>query len=78
MLEISQPVSREVEQSFYLIQRANSLINPIIYVFRMRDFRKALSQLIFKCSRERQRNQPIGHHGNERRQHEPPIELRVM
>ncbi|XP_031564456.1 histamine H2 receptor-like [Actinia tenebrosa] len=45
-----------------LIQNLNSLINPIIYVFRMRDFRKALSRLIISCSRDHQHL--IGRHGN--------------
>jgi ABC-type Fe3+ transport system permease subunit len=48
-----------------LLQYTNSLINPVVYVFRMRDFRKALFQMMFKCSRDR------GNVG-----HEVPIELR--
>jgi hypothetical protein len=63
-----------------LIHLTNSLINPIIYVFRMRDFRKALAQLIFKCSHDRHRTHPIGHHGHHGHhgREQPPIELGVM
>jgi hypothetical protein len=74
---ISYVISSNVLQLVELIQRTNSLINPIIYVFRMRDFRKALSQLIFKCSRDQQHTRPIGHHGNHCRE-QPPLELGVM
>lgn len=34
-----------------LVQFFNSIINPIVYVLRMRDFRKALISLVFRCSR---------------------------
>ncbi|XP_031550057.1 histamine H2 receptor-like [Actinia tenebrosa] len=49
-------------QTAVLIQNLNSLINPLIYVFRMRDFRKSLSRLIFSCSRDH--HYLIVHHGN--------------
>ena len=62
----------------WLIQLTNSLINPIVYVFRMRDFRKALSRLIFKCSRNQQLLHPIGNHGDGARITEPAIELGVI
>jgi hypothetical protein len=62
-----------------LLQLTNSIINPIIYVFRMRDFRKALSQLLFRCSRDRpQPIHHIAHHGNQCREQQPPTELHVM
>lgn len=60
-----------------LIQNINSLINPIIYVFRMRDFRRALLRLVLKCSRDQQIH-PIGHHGNQNRHNEAGLQLQVM
>ncbi|XP_031567179.1 alpha-1B adrenergic receptor-like [Actinia tenebrosa] len=35
----------------YAFQCSNSLINPIVYLFRMRDFRNALFRLLFRCSK---------------------------
>lgn len=36
-----------------LLQLTNSLINPIVYVFRMKEFREALWHVLFRCSRIR-------------------------
>ncbi|XP_031554728.1 trace amine-associated receptor 9-like [Actinia tenebrosa] len=58
-------ISYTVRFILILIQRTNSLINPIIYVFGMGDFRKALTRLIFKCSREQRQIHAIGNHGNQ-------------
>ncbi|XP_031563996.1 LOW QUALITY PROTEIN: cysteinyl leukotriene receptor 2-like [Actinia tenebrosa] len=44
----------------FLIQCLNSLVNPVIYVYRMKDFRKAFFQLILRCSRDRASVPPIG------------------
>jgi hypothetical protein len=77
----SNAIPFNLEELIYLMQRTNSLLNPIIYVLRMRDFRKALSQLFFKCSRDQQCIYPIGHQGNQGNQcrdQEPPIELHVI
>lgn len=35
-----------------LLANSNSLINPIVYVFRMQSFRSALCKLILNCSRD--------------------------
>jgi hypothetical protein len=59
----------------YIFQCSNSLINPVIYVFRMKDFRKGFFYLMFKCSRDQQEINPIGYHGNLQRQPEPALEL---
>lgn len=48
----------------FLIQWLNSLINPVIYVYRMRDFRKAFFQLVLRCSRDRANVNAIGSHGD--------------
>jgi hypothetical protein len=37
----------------FLFQSSNSLINPIVYLFRMRDLRNALFKLVCKCSQQR-------------------------
>lgn len=37
----------------FLIQWLNSVINPVIYVYRMRHFRKAFFQLVLRCSHYR-------------------------
>ncbi|XP_031567180.1 cannabinoid receptor 1-like [Actinia tenebrosa] len=34
-----------------LVQFSNSIINPIVYVLRMHDFRRGLIALVFRCSR---------------------------
>ena len=39
----------------FLVHLTNSLINPIVYVIRMKDFRKAIVQMVFRCSRASQR-----------------------
>lgn len=39
----------DLQLAIYLIHSTNSLINPVIYVFRMRDFRKALGKLFMSC-----------------------------
>jgi hypothetical protein len=72
-------ISYTVNRLVTFVRHTNSVINPIVYVFRMRDFRRALSQLMLKCSRDRQRAHPIGHHGNQVVEHQPAeIELHVM
>jgi hypothetical protein len=48
----------------FLIQWLNSLINPVIYVYRMKDFRKAFCLLFFRCSRDWNHVHPIGNHGD--------------
>ena len=59
------PVQHNFELLTELIQLTNSLINPIVYIFRMKEFREALLQLLFKCSRVRQRIYPsCNHHGH--------------
>ncbi|XP_028515228.1 sphingosine 1-phosphate receptor 3-like [Exaiptasia diaphana] len=42
--------SFNLQLSIYLILCTNSLINPIVYLLRMKDFRKALFRLMTKCS----------------------------
>ncbi|XP_031573001.1 adenosine receptor A3-like [Actinia tenebrosa] len=49
--EISLPFS--VLYAAILLANLNSLINPIVYVFRMLSFRSALIRLILKCSRDK-------------------------
>lgn len=39
----------DLQLAIYLIHSANSFVNPVIYVFRMRDFRKALCKLFMSC-----------------------------
>jgi MFS family permease len=49
-----------------LLANLNSLINPIVYVFRMQSFRSALIKLISKCSRHRPARKSLtnSHHDN--------------
>lgn len=42
--------SFNVQLAIYLVLCMNSLINPIVYLLRMKDFRKALFNLMTKCS----------------------------
>lgn len=62
-----------------LIQLFNSLINPIVCLFRMKDFRKSFGKLICKCVHERQRIHPSSNiniqiHDLQR----PTLELRFL
>jgi hypothetical protein len=76
---IRQSIPDNVSQFTSLLQITNSLINPVVYVFRMRDFRKALFRLVCKCSRDRQHLiHPIGNHGDPVRVAQPAMELSVM
>ena len=43
------PVPYQAHFGAVAILMMNSLVNPIIYVFRMKDFRKALHELICRC-----------------------------
>ncbi|XP_031571786.1 adenosine receptor A1-like, partial [Actinia tenebrosa] len=55
-------MSPYIVQCFVLLFVGSSFINPIIYVFRMKDFRAALLCLIIYCSRNRPANRirPVG------------------
>ncbi|KAK3740100.1 hypothetical protein QZH41_002816 [Actinostola sp. cb2023] len=55
------PARFHIELLTELIQLTNSLVNPIVYLFRMKEYRKALFQFLFKCS-----SSPIGNHSNTR------------
>ncbi|XP_031567185.1 adenosine receptor A2b-like isoform X1 [Actinia tenebrosa] len=76
LVQLSHPnrsfgiVSRNVIE---LIQLSNSLINPIVCLFRMKDFRKAFSKLICKCFHKRQRIHPMVHDPQK-----PTLELKFL
>lgn len=58
---------------FAWIQPVNSLVNPILYVLRLKDFRKAFFHLLTKCSSFRAVGFP-----NDALQHEPVIALAIV
>ncbi|EDO40716.1 predicted protein [Nematostella vectensis] len=41
-----------------LLRCINSVINPVVYIFRMKDFRRVLKSIVCRCSRDQL--QPIG------------------
>lgn len=45
------PAQHNIELLVEIVQLTNSLINPIVYVFRMKEFREALVHLLLRCSR---------------------------
>ena len=60
------PVQHNIELLTEIVQLTNSLINPIVYVFRMKEFREALFHMLFRCSRVQQRRiYPSGGNGQD-------------
>ncbi|XP_031567181.1 adenosine receptor A3-like [Actinia tenebrosa] len=58
---------------FAWIQPVNSLVNPMLYVLRLKDFRKAFFQLLTKCSSVRAVGFP-----EDALHHEPAIALAIV
>lgn len=50
---ISGNIPVEMSACAFIAQASNSFINPIIYAFRIREFKKASYQVLCKCSGER-------------------------
>jgi hypothetical protein len=59
--------------SVLFIQFTNMLINPIVYLFRIRNFRKAFFKFVFKCSRHRPSIHPLNNNNNIPRQPVPAV-----
>jgi hypothetical protein len=59
---------------FVWMQLINSLINPILYILRMKDFRKAVFHLVTKCSSIR----AVAGNPDDARRHEPAVRLAVL
>ncbi|XP_031552610.1 histamine H2 receptor-like [Actinia tenebrosa] len=58
-----------------IIQLTNSLINPIVYVTRMRDFREAMAKLIFRCSLDLHRPREVVQYHKNGRGNEAVVQL---
>jgi hypothetical protein len=56
-----------------IILYTNSLINPIVYLFKLRNFRKAFSKFVFKCWRYRPFIHPSNNNNNIPRQPVPAV-----